>query len=240
MFWDHVMLGSWGCNMGWYTEAYGDASIIEILFHCPQDTRPMAASRDTPAPSELDIVLTGGIELLKLLVPDWEPPVLEHPNAVQYKSLVQLLYDIVPGDQVMVKAVSGYYHHGIFVGKQNVEGTSGPAVVDFWGGFLLDKEDAAIGVRTLDDFGAGATGFAKADYPQGAALEHEQSVIVAMKWVEREQMKRTIYNVALKNCEVFATICRCGRYAEDGHDALVHKLMDLPAMAPAPFRKGFK
>jgi hypothetical protein len=185
----------------------------------------------------LDVLLTSGIEVLTRLVPDWEPPVLEHPHAVAYKSPVQLLDNIVPGDQVMVKTASGYYHHGIFVGKQTVGGTYGSAVVDFWG---VDKEDASIGVRSLDDFVAGAAGFAKADYPHGSALEHEWSAAAALEWVESEKTKRTIYNVALKNCEVFATICRCGRCAGTCHGALTHKLEDLPVVAPALFRRGFK
>lgn len=197
----------------------------------------MAASRDTPAPPELDMLLTGGIEMLTRLVPDWQPPVLAHPYAKPYNSPVHLLDNIVPGDQVMVKATSGYYHHGIFVGKQNVEGEYRSAVVDFWGD---DKEDAAIGVRSLDDFVCGAAGLAKADYPHGSALEHELSARVALAWVESEKTKRTIYNVALKNCEVFATICRCGRCAGACHGALQQLLVDLPAMAPAPFRRGFK
>jgi hypothetical protein len=205
----------------------------------------MATSRDTPAPRELDILLTAGVELLTRLVPDWVPPALAHPHAEPYDSLIDMLGDIVPGDQVMVKAASGYYHHGIFVGKQNVAGTYRFAVVDFWG---EDKEDAAIGVpqvpsvRSLSDFGRGAAGFAKANYPKGTALEHERSVALALAWVESEKTKRTIYNVALKNCEVFATICRCGRYAGclACHGALTLKLADLPAVATAPFRRGFK
>jgi hypothetical protein len=197
----------------------------------------MAASRDTLAPRELDLLLIGGIEVLTRLVPDWEPPVLAHPHAVPYDSLVDLIDDIVPGDQVMVKALSGYYHHGIFVGKQNVAGTYRSAVVDFWGD---DKEDAAIGVRSLNDFVRGAAGFAKADYPHGAAHERELSARVALAWVESEKRKRTIYNVALKNCEVFATICRCARCAGACHGALTQKLADLPVVAPAPFRRGFK
>ena len=185
------------------------------------------------------MLLSTGIEVLTRLVPGWEPPKLAHPHAVAYDSAVDLMLmgDIVPGDQVMVMAPSGYYHHGIFVGKQRVDGIDRPAVVDFWG---LSKEHATIGVRSLTDFVRGAAGFAKADYPQGAAFEHELSASVALAWVESEKTKRTIYNVALQNCEVFATICRCGRCAGACHGALTQQLADLPAMAPSPFRRGFK
>lgn len=191
----------------------------------------------TKSQNTLDLLLSTGIQVLTLLVPDWEPPVLAHPHAVPYDSLVDMMDDIVPGDQVMVKATSGYYHHGIFVGKQNVAGTYRSAVVDFWG---ENKEDAAIDVRSLNDFVRGAAGFAKADYPQGAALERELSARMALAWAESEKTKRTMYNVALKNCEVFATICRCGRCGGACHGALTQKLADLPAVAPAPFHRGFK
>ena len=190
-----------------------------------------------PAPCELDMLLTGGIEVLTRLVPGWEPPVLEHPYAVPYDNTVDLMDGIVPGDQMMVKTSSGYYHHGIFVGKQIVAGTYRSAVVDFWG---EDKDGAAIGMRSFSDFVGGAAGFAKAGYPQGAALEHELSARMALAWADAEKAKRTIYNIALKNCEVFATICRCGRYAGDCHRALTQRLVDLPTVVPAPFRRGFK
>ena len=80
------------------------------------------------------------------------------------------------------------------------------------------------------------------DASQGAALEHELSAHVALAWAdaEKEKAKRTIYNAALENCEVFATIRRCGRCAGDCHSALTQRLVDLPTVAPAPFRRGFK
>lgn len=195
------------------------------------------ANHPTAAQNTLDLLLSTGIQVLSLLVPDWEPPVLVHPHAVPYDSLVDFIDDIEPGDQVMVKATSGYYHHGIFVGKQNVGGTYRSAVVDFWGD---EKENSAIGVRSLNDFVCGAVAFAKADYPHGMALERKLSARVALAWVESEKTKRTIYNVALNNCEVFATICRCGWCAGPCYDALTHNLMNLPDVPPALFHRGFK
>lgn len=196
------------------------------------------ADHPTAAQNTLDLLLSTCIQVLTLLVPDWEPPVLDHPHAVPYDNLVDFIGDIKPGDQVMVKATSGYYHHGIFVGKQNVGGTYRYAVVDFWG---EEKEDATIGVRSLNDFVKGATEFAKADYPHGMALKRKLSARVALAWVESEKKKRTIYNVALKNCEVFATICRCGRCAVPCHDALTQELADLPDVVPVPVvKRGFK
>ena len=195
------------------------------------------ADHSTAAKNTLDLLLSTGIQVLTLLVPDLEPPMLAHPYAVPYDSLVDFIGEIKPGDQVMVKATSGYYHHGIFVGKQNVGGTYRYAVVDFWG---EGKDAAAIGVRSLHDFVCGAAAFAKADYPHGMALERELSASMALAWVESEKTKHTIYNVALKNCEVFATICRCGRCAGPCHDVLTQKLADLPDVVPALVKRGFK
>jgi hypothetical protein len=164
-----------------------------------------ATAASPPAPRELDLLLATGIQVLTRLVPGWQPPLLKHPYAVAYDSAQDLQGDIVPGDQIMVMAPSGYYHHGIYVGKQQVEGTVRPAVVDFWG---ESKEGATIGVRSLTAFVSGAAGFAKADYPPGAALEHELSARLALAWADANKVKPANYNIALRNCEVFATICR--------------------------------
>ena len=190
----------------------------------------------TPAPRELDILLSTGIKVLSTLVPGWQPPVLAHPHAVPYTTLLRLRDNIVPGDQVMVMAPSGYSHHGIYVGMQSVGGEVVSAVVDFWG--EGNKGSASIGVRSLDDFAIGAAGFAKAKYPQGAALPHELSARIALAWVCLADVNN--YNLALNNCEVFATICRCVRCAAACHGTLALLLADLPAFAPAPVHRGFK
>jgi hypothetical protein len=196
----------------------------------------MEPTEPTPAPRELDILLSTGINVLSTLVPGWQPPVLAHPHAVPYKTLLRLRDNIVPGDQVMALAPSGYSHHGIYVGMQSVGGEVVSAVVDFWG--EGNKDSASIGVRSLDDFAIGAAGFAKAKYPQGAALPHELSARLALAWVDARVVSN--YNLALNNCEVFATICRCARCAVACHGALALLLADLPAFAPAPVHRGFK
>jgi len=48
------------------------------------------------------------------------------------------------------------------------------------------------------------------------------------------------YNLALNNCEVFATICRCMRCAPSCHNALDAQLAVMPAFPPAPLIRGFK
>ena len=189
----------------------------------------------TPAPRELDILLSTGTEVLTRLVPGWQPPVLEHPHAVLYDGVVDLHDNIVPGDQVMVKAPSGYYHHGIYVGMQSVAGILRSAVVDFWGD---SKESASIGVCSLADFTRGAAGFAKADYPQDAALPHTLSARLALAWAEAGTP--TTYNLLLNKCEVFATICRCMRCADACNSALTQQLALLPALPTAPLHGGFK
>eukprot|EP00798_Chlamydomonas_sp_ICE-L_P003631 gene3631-13715_t len=168
-------------------------------------------------PRELDLLLSVGIHVLTRLVPDWKPPLLAHPHAEPYLSAVDLMGDIVPGDQIMVMAPSGYYHHGIYVGKQSVAGTFRPAVVDFW------------------------AGFAKAKYPSGKALQHDQSARFALAWVEEDKLNPSNYNLALKNCEIFAAICRCGRFAITCHNDLSKEIGHLSA-APrhAIPRMGFK
>jgi hypothetical protein len=202
----------------------------------PTDTE----QQGPPAPraeGELDLLLSTGVQVLTCLVPGWEPPLLAHPHAVAYESAVDLMGDIVPGDQVMVLAPSGYYHHGIFVGKQHVAGINRPAVVDFWG---ESKERAAIGVRSLSDFVRGAGAFAKADYPQGAALPQELSARLALAWADADKLKTTSYNLVLQNCEVFATMCRCMRCAVACHNALTQQLAHMPAVTKKLFRSGFK
>ncbi len=109
-------------------------------------------------------------------------------------------------------------------------------VVDFWG--EGNKDSASIGVRSLDDFAIGAAGLAKANYPQDAALPHELSARLALAWADAGVVNN--YNLALNNCDVFATICRCARCAAACHGALALLLADLPAFAPAPVHRGFK
>lgn len=97
-------------------------TLTNIMTHCARRLL-MEPTEPTPAPRELDILLSTAINVLSTLVPDWQPPVLAHPHAVPYnKTLLRLRDNIVPGDQVMAMAPSGYSHHGIYVGMQSVGG----------------------------------------------------------------------------------------------------------------------
>ena len=80
-------------------------------------------------PNESRVLLKTGIKVLMLLVPGWKAPKLAHPHAKAYDDEFQLLEDIKPGDQVMVRTSAGYYHRGIYVGKQQMADSVRHAVV---------------------------------------------------------------------------------------------------------------
>ena len=223
----------------WHSGMCVQACVFSFLPFCMQTLLMAETPAVQPGPEVLDILLTAGIRMLTCMVPGWEPPKLDHPHAESYMDALALLDDIEPGDQVMVMATSGYFHHGVYVGKQDVAGKFRHAVVDFWG--LGSKECATIGVRSFHDFVHGAAGFAKAHYPPGAALPHQLSARLALAWVDAEKANPTIYNIALENCEVFATICRCLRCATACHSALTQQLAHMPAAPPpALHRRGLK
>lgn len=171
--------------------------------------------------STLDFILSGFLKVASVLLPDWKPPVLEHPFAKHYVDGFKLLDNIIPGDQIMVRAVSGYWHHGIYVGKQPFQDVTGEprlmeAVVDFWG---VDKENSNIATRPFSDFvSGGATMFAKADYPEGAAFPKDLSAKLALAYACYFHDHPTSYHLLLNNCEIFATMCRCLRSVVDIHD----------------------
>lgn len=176
--------------------------------------------------------LQTGNDLLTRLAPGWN-----HPRAVTYISAVDMMSDIVPGDQVVVVSPSKYHRHGIYVGKQLVAGINRPAVVDFWG---ESKDRTVIGLRSLTAFTHGATGFVKAVYPQGAALNHEVSAQLALAWAGAGNMGPSAETIPLENGKAFATICRCMMCAAACHNALKLQLARLPAIEHRPCRRGFK
>jgi len=201
-----------------------------------------------PEPNEaqrtLDIILTTGINVISRLVPGWEPPVLEHPYAVSYSDSGEMMVDIVVGDQIMVKAPSGYWHHGIYVGNKRMLDCNGykqnvAVVVDFWG---EDKERCNITARMYRDFAKGAVGWAKAEYPKGAAIKRSLSARLAIEFADHAKENPFTYNLVLSNCEVFATICRCIRsvHAVECHAALRESLLLLPAPVRVHRPGGFK
>ena len=189
----------------------------------------------------LNLILTTGIKVISQLVPDWQPTVLDHPYAKPYVSAFEMYENIVEGDHIMVRATCGYWHHGIYVGKQPMVNRDGHnvslhAVVDFWG---EDKEHARISLRPYNTFVNGATCWAKAEYPEGAALKHPLSAQLAIAWVSYVEEHPVTYNVALRNCEVFATICRCIRlvHVVECHSALLESLVLMPVLVLKPLYK---
>jgi hypothetical protein len=194
----------------------------------------------------LDLIVSTGVSVISSLLPSWKPPKLEHPYAEKYASGFKLHYELEDGDQIMVQASSGYWHHAIFVGQQRFVNSKGhdvyvPAVVDFWG--PGDKETANIDVRAFSDFEAGAHGWAKAKYPEGMAVDAEMSAKVALAYVEYVKKHPNKYHVVQRNCEVFATFCRCLRSVSAdvlaSHIALGAAVLACPR--PLEARKhGFK
>ena len=199
------------------------------------------AMRPDGAPQRaLDLILSTCIAVISRLVPDWQPPNLEHPFAKRYADALEMRDDIVPGDQIMVMAPSGYWHHGIYVGEQRVDGSLVAAVVDFWGEGA-DKERCRIAVRRYSKFAAGAAGCAKAAYPPGAALEQSVSAQLAVAFAEHvsaQENNPIQYDLVLRNCEVFATICRCLRWAASCHAALCETVETVAAPMPARKRSA--
>lgn len=210
---------------------------MHALHNRMSDTQLMGTEQST-----LGLILSTGIQVVKLVVPNWQPPNLDHPYAKSYDSAILMMENIEVGDQIMVKANDGYWHHGIYVGMREMPDNKGRnklryAVVDFWG---EDKEDASITMRPYDDFVRGAMGWAKAKYPKGTALEQPMSAELAIAWVDYVKQHPVTYNVALCNCEIFATFCRCIRsvHAIECHNALCDSLVLVQVHVNS--HRGFK
>jgi hypothetical protein len=150
-----------------------------------------------------------------------------------------MLDDIVAGDQIMVMSQSGYWHHGIYVGKQLFDGKHMDAVVDFWGEGA-DKDSCKVSMRKYSKFASNAAGWAKAAYPPAAALEPSVSAQLAIAFAEHVKKHPITYHLVLRNCEVFATVCRCIRWASCCHIALCNGLAVAPTLQMAPHRRTFK
>eukprot|EP00798_Chlamydomonas_sp_ICE-L_P029502 gene29502-biopygen5415 len=107
------------------------------------------------------------------------------------------------GDHIAVKAKSGYWHHGIFVGR--VE--KGPyMVIDVYG---EDKASSTICNRPLAAFTSGGADYAIIPYDQTISKKH--SALLALHLQQTAGKQRWHYNAFSNNCEHFATLCRCGR-----------------------------
>lgn len=67
-----------------------------------------------------------GIKLIKGLVPNWVPTDLCHPHAHSFTGLIELIMNIQPGEQIMVRGsgISDLWHHAIFMGELFIEAAS--------------------------------------------------------------------------------------------------------------------
>lgn len=173
-------------------------------------------------------------------MPGWEMPELLPPNAVSYPDSYELSHRVKEGDQIMVLSPSGYWHHGIFVGKvPNAKGVRRLSVVDVWG---ATKESSTISVRSYKDFVAHALGFARARYDN--APPRKESMELAMLAVEEARQRGFVYDARTENCEHFATLCRVGRWVCMGGTVHTTLLSRLAMLEPAPVTttpvRGFK
>ena len=179
------------------------------------------ADRDGP----IAYILTAATAFVQKLLPNWTPPDLKHPYATvcDYDNPLDMLADIKPGAQIMVRDASGYSHHGIYVGRQSLEpGRRATfAVVDVWG---PDKQRATVSLRPYHDFVANGTCFAEACYPDGTALDQALSADIALAMAHHAKSTAFVYDAAFNNCEHFATMCRCLRCAT--HLREYHKYID--------------
>ena len=119
--------------------------------------KPHVDPHDT-TDNPLGYLLDLGNDFIKTIYPDWNPPVQTHPHAIQYASVDELIPNIVSGDQIMVTSDidrSAYWHHGIFIVKENDHGVKTSSVVDVWG---INKAEATISIRKFSDFTNGAKG----------------------------------------------------------------------------------
>eukprot|EP00798_Chlamydomonas_sp_ICE-L_P019071 gene19071-biopygen27938 len=138
-------------------------------------------------------------------MPDFTPKVNGEAIANRPTCPLQLAEMAEVGDHIAVKAKSGYWHHGIFVGR--VE--KGPyMVIDVYGD---DKALSTICNRTLTAFTNGGTDYAIIPYDETISKEH--SALIALHLQQTAEKQRWHYNAISNNCEHFATLCRCGRCA---------------------------
>jgi len=115
-----------------------------------------------------------------------------------------------PGDHLHVRRPSGYMHHGIYVSEDRV--------IQF-GGRILDKFHATIGIASLKEFECNGVaevvvhgGRGRFFPPLPDALA-DNEIIERAEWLFRNYEPGR-YNVIGNNCEHMANWCMTGWYAE--------------------------
>jgi len=169
--------------------------------------------------------------------PEWKLPDMLPPGAVPFDNVVEMIGELCVGDHIAVLNTSGYWHHGIYVGKLTPARASPLLVVEVWG---ENKESSKITARTLAQFVAGGTRFARIAYAEGSALPCACTAALALHLLKTAGPS-SFYNVAFNNCEHFATLCRTLRCERAAHAMVAQCLQQLPAQEPPkPYVRGFK
>ena len=134
-----------------------------------------------------------------------------------------------PGDHIAIRRCADDYiwHHGIVVNHKEV--------------VAMNKKAPYIEKRGLAKFlglAQGHANFVVIDYSmedEAAGLVHsrKQSANYALEFAELATKTPITYKVLSHNCESFATLCRCGRYAIPSLKNSLHQLMAI-AYPPLP------
>jgi hypothetical protein len=192
-----------------------------------------------------------GAAFLAEAMPEWTFPNTLPPGAVPFDNNLEMLDQLWEGDHIAVLNPSGYWHHGIYVGKVSPARSSLPPsssplpppslVVEVWG---ENKESSKITARPFATFVAGGTRFACIRYAEGSALPCKWTAALALHLLDTAG-SAGFYNVAFNNCEHFATLCRTLRceqaQAQVAHAMVAQCLQQLPAQEPPkPYVRGFK
>jgi hypothetical protein len=187
----------------------------------------------------LAALVQAGAAFLAETNPEWTFPDMLPPGAVPFDNALDMFCELCVGDHIAVLNPSGYWHHGIYVGKLTPARSSPMLVVEVWG---ENKESSNITARTFPKFVAGGTRFARIEYAEGSALPCACTAALALHLLQTAG-SAGFYNVAFNNCEHFATLCRtlrCEAQAQ-AHAMVAQCLQQLPAQEPPkPYVRGFK
>jgi hypothetical protein len=109
-----------------------------------------------------------------------------------------------PGDHIAVwDETVGYWHHGIFVG------------IDGGSNYVIDMTpDSGIARRLLWQFLKSADGAAIIRYDRALSRENTLSLASVFMEYTNTMDPPPAYDIAKRNCDIFAASCRLGRYVK--------------------------
>ena len=142
---------------------------------------------------QLDKVVKATVELLGFSKKDLLPSIGSPKKVPFYK----LYKKAKPGDHIAVYYyTTGYWHHGIYFGKENGKE------------YVIDNHpDFNVSKRPLEDFLKLATDGVVISYDE--AFPREVSLGIAQAACSTTSI---VYDPLSCNCEIFALFCRTGRY----------------------------